>query len=211
MPGKPTNRIRVYIAGPMRGIARYNFDAFDAVADQLKARGFDPVSPADLDRDAGFDPELLPEGHDWSGLPENFTLADAIRRDIDAIIGCDAIYMLDGWRASKGATAELAIAKWLGLQILYESDGETILDEAQRITSGERDKTYGHPLAHWERTVGMINARFGLNLRPEDWGVCMILDKVARLANGYHRDSLVDIAGYSRCVERCEESGVSRG
>lgn len=38
---------RVYLAGPMTGIADYNFPAFNAAAARLRAEGFDVVNPAD--------------------------------------------------------------------------------------------------------------------------------------------------------------------
>lgn len=38
---------RVYLAGPMTGIADYNFPAFNAAAARLRAVGFDVVNPAD--------------------------------------------------------------------------------------------------------------------------------------------------------------------
>ena len=44
--------LTVYIAGPMRGYPRFNFDAFDAAAEMLQDT-CDVISPAQLDRDIG--------------------------------------------------------------------------------------------------------------------------------------------------------------
>ena len=52
----PHDSFRIYIAGPMTGIDKYNFPAFDAAAQDLRDMGFHPVSPADIDRAHGFDP-----------------------------------------------------------------------------------------------------------------------------------------------------------
>ena len=46
----------------------------------------------------------------------------ALRRDVVAICeDCTAIYMMSNWERSKGANAELALAKALGLDVYYEA------------------------------------------------------------------------------------------
>jgi hypothetical protein len=114
-------RKKIYIAGPMRGIRLYNFPAFDDAAERLFNQGWDPVNPADIDRDCGFDPESLPANHDWGTLPETLNLRDIIRRDVDAIFGCDAVYVLPGYERSRGSKAEIALAEWLNLEVIYEA------------------------------------------------------------------------------------------
>ena len=42
--------IKVYLAGPMRGIANFNFPAFDFAAHKLRNQGFYVFSPAERDR-----------------------------------------------------------------------------------------------------------------------------------------------------------------
>ncbi len=46
-------------------------------------------------------------------------LRDVVVRDVQAIASCDALYMLDDWFSSKGASAEFHIARWLGLHLLF--------------------------------------------------------------------------------------------
>lgn len=117
--------MKLYIAGPMRGVPEFNFPAFDAARSHLLTEGFeDVVSPADMDRDVGFDPSDLPDDHDWAVVPDSFSLAEAVDRDLQAIRECDAIYLLEGWEHSKGALAEKAVAEWLGLTVMYESEPE---------------------------------------------------------------------------------------
>ena len=114
-------RKKIYIAGPMRGIRHFNFPAFDAARDLLTETGWNPISPADLDRATGFDEKAFPDDYDWIDLKKiGFSVHDAIDRDVEAIKSCDAIYMLKGWENSKGAKAEKAMAEWLGLEIKYE-------------------------------------------------------------------------------------------
>jgi len=100
----------VYIAGPMRSLPNYGFDRFDAAAGDLRQRGYKVISPADIDREIGFDPSV--------GTLDDFDLPAAIRRDVDAILDCDAIVMLPGHENSKGATAERHIAIWAGIDVL---------------------------------------------------------------------------------------------
>ena len=108
----------VYIAGPMTGIKYFNFPAFDYAGVVIRAAGYTPVNPAQLDRQAGFDAMTLPENFDWYSTPPRFDMAACIKRDIDALLKCDAIYLLDGWQQSKGARAEHAIAVWINLLII---------------------------------------------------------------------------------------------
>ena len=108
----------IYIAGPMRGYENYNFDAFDDAKEEVWGMEGDcaPVSPADLDR--------LYEG--WAKYPpENWNPSDEDRhrmidRDLAAVSGCDAIYLLRGWGDSAGAKVEYWYAKFLGKRILFQ-------------------------------------------------------------------------------------------
>jgi hypothetical protein len=108
---------RIYIAGPMRGYKHYNFPAFDAAAERLRRLGFEPVSPADADRQLGFDPMMLPDDHDWNQLPEGWDIREVAKRCCDAVIGCDGMLMLSTWDCSSGASAERQLAYWLNIPV----------------------------------------------------------------------------------------------
>ena len=41
--------------------------------------------------------------------------------DFQLISSCTAIYMLKGWAESSGASTELAVAKLLGLEVIFEA------------------------------------------------------------------------------------------
>lgn len=103
--------IRAYIAGPMRGYPRYNFDAFMAAEATLIGEPYrlQVVNPARLDIEAGFDPDR--DEFDEAMLPA------AMRRDIAALLNVDAVVLLEGWEASKGVATELEVATALGLAI----------------------------------------------------------------------------------------------
>jgi hypothetical protein len=207
----------IYIAGPMRGIPKYNFPAFDAAAERLYNEGWDAVNPADLDRALGFDPEDFPADFDWTSLDSGLSLKDIVKKDLDAIQQCDAIFMLAGWERSKGAKAELAVAIWLDLEVLFEGDNtqfndgeeQDVLMIAYRLTSGDRQATYGPPDQDFARTAGMWNSLFGDKLigkfEPKDVALAMILLKASRQIHQKKRDNWVDIAGYARCGAICDE------
>lgn len=74
---------------------------------------------------------------------------------------------------------------------------ETICEEAQRLTHGDRGDDYGHPVDNFQITVDMINARFGTEFTAQDFAEIMILCKIGRQANASKRDNMVDIAGYA--------------
>ncbi len=113
----------VYICGPMRGKPWYNFSAFDQVKNNLIANGFKVISPADLDRAAGFDPDDLPEDTDWDEFPEGAgMLDDVIKRDVEAIMKADALFCMHGYEWSTGCFAERALASWRGVEVFYDMD-----------------------------------------------------------------------------------------
>lgn len=103
---------RTYIAGPMRSRKYFNFPAFDAARDRLKAAGFNPVSPADIDRRNGFDPFKLPEDYDWNTIPSTLDIQAIIERDLKEVRRCDSYVLLDGWENSTGARGELGVLVW---------------------------------------------------------------------------------------------------
>lgn len=107
---------------------------------------------------------------------------------------------------------------------------QPILEEAMVAVSGERQKNYGSPRKNFERCASLWNAWLKAKyegtvlgqerepdkdavdiichlpeLTAQDYAAMMRLCKEARLMNGYHRDSVVDIAGYAQCDQRVEE------
>ena len=105
------NKLKVYIAGPMRNYFQLNFPAFDEMRDRLLAAGNAPLNPADLDRELG-----IGEGNAFDEAEVD--MRETARRDCTALSTCDAIVFLEGWEDIAGATAEAAVAQWLGLKVL---------------------------------------------------------------------------------------------
>jgi len=80
----------------------------------------------------------------------------------------------------------------------------TILEEAASAVDGSRQENYGHPAEDFRRIATYwSNHLGGIAITPHDVALMMIMVKLSRLHNTpYHRDSLVDIAGYARCAEK---------
>jgi hypothetical protein len=96
---KIMTRFRVYISGPMTGLPDNNYPAFFRAAAYLQSLGHDAVNPAALNhgRDGG--------------------RHEIMRRDIEALLTCDVIYLLEGWEDSRGARLEYKIACEIGLTV----------------------------------------------------------------------------------------------
>jgi hypothetical protein len=102
-----------YLAGPMRGYPRFNFDAFEEATKKLRAMDIEVVSPHEMDLGLGFNPDQ-PE----SDVTPEF-INECVRRDIDAIIATEAVVFLPGFGKSTGAIAEMAVARWLNRPCYY--------------------------------------------------------------------------------------------
>lgn len=92
---------RVYLSGPMTGIAEHNFPAFYAEAARLRAAGYEVINPAELNPDV------------------SMTWEECLRVDIRELCQCDAIALMPGWERSKGANFELLVAHRLGFEVIH--------------------------------------------------------------------------------------------
>lgn len=118
---------RVYVAGPMTGVPLYNWPAFEAAARRLRDRGHDVVTPTEIDEAEGW---VVVDR--WGGpsdyrdkilavrTTEQFDYDKVLKRDLEAVESCDAIYLLKGWEDSPGALTELCHALDNCLQVRYE-------------------------------------------------------------------------------------------
>ncbi len=85
---------------------------------------------------------------------------------------------------------------------------ETILDEAKRLTLGDRNRAYGHPLDDFTdigRVWGVVLSRWRegdeMDVPPETVGLCLSAVKLCREVNKEKRDNRVDGAGYWHTVD----------
>lgn len=108
--------MKLYLAGPMSNIEHFNAPAFDVAALLLREAGHTVFNPAENDRENGFDPSGM-SGDPAEAKAAGFDLRTALKQDLSWI--CDhaeGIALLPGWVDSKGAQAEVALGKALGLQ-----------------------------------------------------------------------------------------------
>ncbi len=92
--------MRIYLAGPMRGIPDFNYPAFFKYAHELRSQGHEVFNPAEI------------------GIHQ-----DEIREIMAVETGwicrkAEAVYLMPGWEKSRGARAEQALAEALDLKIM---------------------------------------------------------------------------------------------
>lgn len=97
------NRQKIYISGPMKGKIDLNRVEFYKAEKYLLGLGYIPINPFSLTKKL-----------------RNPSIEECMKLDIEAILKCDSVYLLNGWENSKGCAVELAVAKSIGLKILYQ-------------------------------------------------------------------------------------------
>lgn len=109
--------MKLYLAGPMRGIPDYNFPAFHAAAARLRAKGHEVWSPAERDeQDDGFNPST----------DEAKPLRYYMLYDLPAVLRSDAVAVLPGWERSTGAQLEIHVARVCGIPVLNAETMEAV-------------------------------------------------------------------------------------
>ena len=86
---------RVYICGPMTGLPLENYPAFNAEAARLRTIGYHVENPAEN-----------PVQNTWQAY---------MRQALAQLVKCDAVALLPGWKASRGARIENQLAVDLGI------------------------------------------------------------------------------------------------
>lgn len=90
---------------------------------------------------------------------------------------------------------------------------KSAIDEAKEIIYGDREKTYGSPQKnlnviadYWMEYLNTkptaITKHGTVDLSAEDVCIMMVLLKIARQANNYKRDNIVDAIGYLSLIDR---------
>jgi len=154
--------VKVYIAGPMSGIPQFNIPAFDAVANDLRARGYEVVSPAELDDPEIRDEELASPDGDMASLTKKVGEAwgDFLSRDVKLIAdeGIEAIVVLPDWYKSRGARLEVTVGTLCGLPIYaYDVEQGKRLLSKDAVDAGK----LGQDPASTSGEVRVINSKTG--------------------------------------------------
>lgn len=95
-----TPKKRLYLSGPMTGMPELNFPAFHAEAARLRALGYEVENPAEINHE------------------QNASWHECMRKDLAALLTCDALALLDGWTTSAGAHLEMHVAHRVGMEIV---------------------------------------------------------------------------------------------
>lgn len=118
----------VYICGPMRNVPEDNFPAFDEAKKLMLAKGFNVISPADIDRASG---DKQSQDQLTFFLRDMFSLAFLKKAQQSQLR--NGVMLLNGWSFSVGGAAEFHSARWLELQIYDFKGNEKPINEALKI------------------------------------------------------------------------------
>lgn len=91
--------MKIYLSGAISNNANYK-KQFSKAEKRLTKKGYRVFNPV--------------------CLPVIFCYWEFMKIDLSALECCDAIYMLKGWQNSRGAKIELARARELKLQVIFE-------------------------------------------------------------------------------------------
>lgn len=209
-------RLRVYISGPISNggettderEVEFNVGKACEFAYELNKRGY-----------AFHLPHLTVFFEKVTGTTIDYE--DWMDTDIAWVEAADAILRVPGQSAGADRECEAALA--VGIPVFTSLDAldvwanapeldttqeievvETVLDEAQRITTADRGDQYGPPEEHFARTAALWSAFFEHRFEPADVAKAMVMDKLSRSANKPKRDHWVDIAGWAACGFRTE-------
>ena len=101
--------MKIYISGKITGTTDY-IERFAAAEEKLAAAGFVTVNPARVNGE----------------LPQETTYDEYMAMSLTMLDMCQAIYMLDGWESSTGASIEFERAYETKKMIFFESE---VMDE----------------------------------------------------------------------------------
>ena len=140
----------------------------------------------------------------WSKTPQGYNYWNGMHYSLTA----GTYHFTADESAERMATEE----DYEKLNELTTKPTEDVLEEALRITGGDRMNDYGPPDQDFKRTAIMweqiLNTRIvdgELKIKPQDVASCMIALKLSRQTHQGKRDNWVDIAAYSRCASLCQE------
>ena len=97
--------MKIYLAGPMTGLPKFNAPAFKAMEIALSAKGHTVMNPAN---------------HIPICNPEAIAYEKYLALGLFMIEICDAIFLLKGWETSKGARLERIFAEQRNKLIMEE-------------------------------------------------------------------------------------------
>jgi hypothetical protein len=185
----------VYIAGPMSGVDQWNYPAFFAAEARLRELGYNPINPAHND---GL---TIEEALASAGTPEapTHSWAHYMKRDLPNVIEADALCVLPGWRASKGASLEVTVAKSLGIPVMCLT-AEGLVPRIQVIGVS------GYARSGKDTVAGMLAAHGYMRMSFAD-PMKVALERInPYLANGLRLRPFVDEIGWEGVKNNAPET-----
>lgn len=118
------NTVRWYIIGPISG---YDLDerrkAFSEVEEFISADGDEVVNPLN------------------NGLPEDAEWSDHMLRDLELLLDCNYVFIMPGWKNSRGCLVEVRFARKMGIPVFCYND--VVQEEYERYCKE-------HPVKCWK-------------------------------------------------------------
>ena len=107
---------KLYLAGPMTGIAQFNFPAFEAATKDLRARGYEIISPHEQDSPAVQAAAWASlDGRLDNGAVAGETWGQILGRDVQIVADqVEGIAFLPNWHKSRGARLEAFVGLLCG-------------------------------------------------------------------------------------------------
>lgn len=117
---KSSDKIKVYVSGPMTGLTKEKYrENFIRASQDAVAFVKHMEHPKEVD-------VLVVDPSAKIGVVDGLTYADCLYIDVAFIQRCNYIYLMKGWEKSKGARFERHYAEIMGVPILYEESAITI-------------------------------------------------------------------------------------
>ena len=140
---KEVKHVKWYICGPITGYdieeRRKAFEEVEQLVKKVDANSevFNPLK---------------------NGLPEDASYSDHMMCDLEALVECDLVILMEGWRESRGCLNELKFAERLKMPIIGMC--ERVNDEVETYVSlyyFEQFKSW-ELASFWQRYVGLSAA-----------------------------------------------------
>lgn len=111
-------KLKIYISLPISGQNLESVKERAAALKELLSSVCEPITPFDVCSE--------------QDKPYSYYMG----RDIEALLECDAIFMADGWKFSKGCNCEHCTAITYGLRTFYEEDFHPDINHTHIISCG---------------------------------------------------------------------------
>ena len=158
-------KLKIYLAGPMRGQSMLNFATFNATTALLRGNGHTVFNPAEGDIKDGFDP----------ATDKPHELSFYMQRDLPEVCRADVVAVLPGWEKSEGAQLEVAVARALRKPVLHADTLEPVSNEI-RVTDPDTGGQKGSKLERFDlipveplEMLARVYGRGALKYSPDNW------------------------------------------